>query len=240
MRKIHLNCDLGEGLNKEAQLIPYISACNIACGAHAGSSEIIAKTIDLAIEHKVQIGAHPSYPDRENFGRKVLQIDEDELHKSLVNQMLLIDEIAGNKGASIQHVKAHGALYNQAAKDKNTAEIVLVSIEKSLPEATIFVPPFSVLATLASKMGLKVYYEVFCDRNYNEDYSLVNRSECNAVIQNPKEVLSHVNHFLDGKLATINGKLLPIHGDTFCVHGDTDNAFDILKTLNAHFHVQKL
>ena len=121
MKTIHINCDLGEELYNEDLLMPFISACNIACGGHAGNKEIIENTIDLAKQHQVQIGAHPSFPDRENFGRKVLQIEDNELLDSLVNQISVVLEIANKKNTELHHIKAHGALYNLAAKDQRTA-----------------------------------------------------------------------------------------------------------------------
>ena len=138
MKTIHINCELGEELNNEGLLLPFISACNIACGGHAGNTIIIENTIDLAIEHRIQIGAHPSFPDRENFGRKVLQMDDNELLDSLVNQISNVLEIAKKKNTELHHVKAHGALYNLAAKDHRTAEIVIEAIKRTSPNAVIF------------------------------------------------------------------------------------------------------
>lgn len=240
MKTIHINCDLGEELYNEGLLMPFISACNIACGGHAGNTIIIENTIDLAIEHRVQIGAHPSFPDRENFGRKVLQMDDNELLDSLVNQISIVLEIAKKKNTELHHVKAHGALYNLAAKDHRTAEIVIEAIKRTSPNAVIFVPPKSVISELAIQEGFKISFEVFCDRNYNDDYSLVNRKEANAVFHIPADVLGHVKRLHTGELLTCNGKLLPIQSDTFCVHGDTQNAIVILEMLNSNFKVEKL
>lgn len=240
MKSIHINCDLGEELNNEAQLMPFISACNIACGGHAGNNNIIENTIDLAMIHGVQIGAHPSFPDRENFGRKVLQMDDQELLGSLIEQISVVLEIANKKKTELYHVKAHGALYNLAAKDETTAEIVIEAIKRTAPNTVIFVPPKSIIADLAVKAQFKISFEVFCDRNYNDDYSLVNRNEAHAVFQSPADVLQHVKRLHKGELLTRNGILLPIQSNTFCVHGDTDNAVAILEMLNSNFKVEKL
>ncbi|MAD96493.1 MAG: lactam utilization protein LamB [Flavobacteriaceae bacterium] len=240
MRQIHLNCDMGEGLNNEHLLMPYISACNIACGAHAGSAEIIESTIDLALQHGVQIGAHPSFPDRENFGRKVLELEDDLLLKSLVDQIELVAAVAKKKKAEIYHVKAHGALYNLAAKDERTAEIVLEAVRQSVRNAIVFVPPKSKVAALAQKRNMQISYEVFCDRNYNEDYSLVSRQEPKAVLHHPEEVVAHVERLHQGTLRTLNGQLIPIDSDTFCVHGDNSKAIEILQVLNQQFQIEKL
>lgn len=177
MKTIHFNCDLGEELDNEDLLMPFISACNIACGGHAGNKEIIENTIDLAIEHRVQIGAHPSFPDRENFGRKIVQLDDQELLDSLVDQISIVLEIANKKNAELHHLKAHGALYNLAAKDQRTAEIVIEAMKQTAPDAVIFVPPKSIIGELAEQEGFTISFEVFCDRNYNDDYSLVNRKK---------------------------------------------------------------
>ena len=240
MKTIHINCDLGEELYNEGLLMPFISACNIACGGHAGNNDIIENTIDLAIEHRVQIGAHPSFPDRENFGRKILQMEDNELLDSLVNQISIVLEIVNKKNTELHHVKAHGALYNLAAKDQRTAEIVIEAIKRTSPNAVIFVPPKSVISELAIQEGFKISFEVFCDRNYNDDYSLVNRKEANAVFHIPADVLDHVKRLYIGELLTRNGKLLPIQSDTFCVHGDTQNAIAILEMLSSNFKVEKL
>lgn len=240
MKTIHINCDLGEELYNEDLLMPFISACNIACGGHAGNKDIIENTIDLAIEHRVQIGAHPSFPDRENFGRKILQMDDNELLDSLMNQISMVLEIANKKNTELHHVKAHGALYNLAAKDKRTAEIVIEAIKCTAPNAVIFVPPKSIIADLAVQQAFNISFEVFCDRNYNDDYSLVNRKEANAVFHDPADVLGHVKGLHAGELLTRKGNILPIQSDTFCVHGDTDNAVAILEMLNSNFKVEKL
>lgn len=240
MKTIHINCDLGEELNNEALLMPYISACNIACGGHAGNKDIIENTIDLAMIHGVQIGAHPSFPDRENFGRKVLQMDDQELLGSLIEQISVVLEIANNKNTELHHIKAHGALYNVAATNRETAEIILEAIKRTAPNAVIFVPPKSIIAELALREGLNISFEVFCDRNYNDDYSLVNRNEANAVFQSPVDVFQHVKRLHKGELLTRNEILLPIQSNTFCVHGDTVNAVAILEMLNANFKVEKL
>ena len=240
MKTIHINCDLGEELYNEGLLMPFISACNIACGGHAGNKDIIENTIDLAIEHQVQIGAHPSFPDRENFGRKIVQLDDQELLDSLVDQISIVLEIANKKNTELHHLKAHGALYNLAAKDQRTAEIVIEAMKQTAPNAVIFVPPKSIIAELALQEGFTISFEVFCDRNYNDDYSLVNRKEVNAVFYDPVDVLQHVKRLHAGELLTRNGIILPIQSDTFCVHGDTDNAVAILEMLNANFKVEKL
>ena len=240
MKTIHINCDLGEELYNEDLLMPFISACNIACGGHAGNKEIIENTIDLAIQHQVQIGAHPSFPDRENFGRKVLQIEDNELLDSLVNQISVVLEIANKKNTELHHIKAHGALYNLAAKDQRTAEILIEAIKRTSPNAVIFVPPKSIIANLAIKEGFNISFEVFCDRNYNDDFSLVNRKEASAVFHDPADVLQHVNRLHTGELLTRNGIILPIQSDTFCVHGDTNNAVAILEMLNSIYKVEKL
>ena len=240
MKTIHINCDLGEELDNEDLLMPFISACNIACGGHAGNKEIIENTIDLAKQHQVQIGAHPSFPDRENFGRKILQMDNQELLDSLLHQISVVLEIANKKNTELHHIKAHGALYNLAAKDERTAEIVIEAIKRTSPNAVIFVPPKSIIANLAIKEGFNISFEVFCDRNYNDDFSLVNRKEANAVFHDPADVLQHVNRLHTGELLTRNGIILPIQSDTFCVHGDTNNAVAILEMLNSNYKVEKL
>ncbi|MDT0686630.1 5-oxoprolinase subunit PxpA [Autumnicola psychrophila] len=235
MKKIHINCDLGEGGAYDDKLMPFISACNIACGGHAGNLETISRTIDLAIENNVEIGAHPSYPNKENFGRKSMLISEEELEESIINQVQLVQRIAAEKGAEIIHIKPHGALYNDAAKDEKVAKIVLNSLGKINGNYALYAPFNSVISKLA-RGKIKVNFEAFADRNYNEDFSLVSRSDPQAVLHQKEAVFQHVFYmFSEEKVATLRGAKKSFKADTFCLHSDTKNAVEIL-----HYLQQKL
>ncbi len=229
MLGIDLNCDVGEGLCNEALLMPHISSCNIACAAHAGSIESIDSVIQLAKQHGVKIGAHPSYPDRENFGRRAIDITDEMLEKSIIEQIELVKQRLKLVNQPLHHVKMHGALYNLSAKDISTAEIVLKAIKHSVPNTILYVPSNSQIAKLAESHGIKIKREAFADRNYNEDLSLVSRNQKNALITDKNKVLEHLLRMVvGGKVETISGSLKQLNAETFCVHGDNTNAIELV------------
>lgn len=231
MDTIHINCDLGEGGKYDEQLMPYISACNIACGGHAGNLESMHYTVGLALEQGVEIGAHPSYPDKENFGRKAMKFPSEELQRSLVAQILSLKQITEAAGGKLTHIKPHGALYNDAVKDEETAKIIIDSILEFEDKFFLFAPPKSVISELA-KDKIKVVYEAFADRNYNEDYSLVSRSDSNALIVKKEAVFNHLyTMFYEKKISCASGGKIACNASTFCVHSDTPDSVEIVKYL---------
>jgi len=233
MKQVMINCDVGEGVHNEAQLMPYIQACNIACGGHAGDEKLMSTVVQLAIKHQVKVGAHPSYPDKLNFGRKTVPIKAEDLKESIQTQINSLIKVIDEKGANLHHIKAHGALYNDIAKNR---ELALVFLEAILPyknEVNIYVPFNSEIEKCAIKNGFKIIYEAFADRNYNDDLSLVSRDKKDAIISEPKAILKHVteiNKF--NKVTTITGKKVSIQATTFCVHSDTENAVEIVAYLH--------
>ena len=232
---IDINCDLGEGLHNEHIIMPLISSCNISCGAHAGSIEIIDKVIDLAVKHKVKIGAHPSFPDRQNFGRKVLDISNSDLQKSLENQLTIFKDRALLQNATIHHVKPHGALYNLIAVNREKASVVIAAIQHVFEAVKLYVPYQSRIEEVAIQSGLEIVYEAFADRRYNEDLSLVSRTFSNALIEDKHEVLKQVQKIANKQLVTtVNFHEKKIKASTFCVHGDTKNAIELLQYLHKH------
>jgi UPF0271 protein len=232
---IDINCDLGEGLDNEHIIMPLISSCNISCGAHAGSIEIMDKVIQLAVKHKVKIGAHPSFPDRKNFGRKVLDISNSDLQKSLEDQLTILKDRALLKNATIHHVKPHGALYNLIAVNREKASIVIAAIQHVFEAVKLYVPYQSRIEEVAVQSGIEIVYEAFADRMYNEDLSLVSRTFSNALIEDKLEVLKQVQKISNKQLVTtVNFHEKKIKASTFCVHGDTKNAIEILEYLHKH------
>jgi len=230
---IDINCDVGEGLHNEADLMPYISSCSIACGGHAGSPEIIKKTIELANQHKVKIGAHPSFADKTNFGRKILDIEPSKLQQSIETQIQLVMEHVIAAGSNLHHVKAHGALYNLSANDIRTAHIVINAVQNTTKDVFLYVPYGSKLLELAQKSGLKVKVEAFADRNYNKDLTLVSRKLSNAVISIKEKVANHLLHMiLQKEVIAMDGVGVKMEAQTYCLHGDNINAIDILKYLS--------
>lgn len=240
MKNVHLNCDLGEGGEHDKQLMPLISACNIACGGHAGTLETMQHTVDLAMEHEVEIGAHPSYPDKENFGRLSVKLNDEELKRSLVAQILSLKQITEAEGAVLTHVKPHGALYHDAQQDPQIAEIIIESILEFGNDLVVYAPENSELSRQAQGK-LKVRYEAFADRNYNPDGSLVSRQKPGALITQKEAVLQHLlNMVLEGEIISQKGEKIDTHATTFCLHSDTLNSVEILQYLHQELGAQNL
>ncbi len=231
---MYLNVDLGEeikaNLEIEKEVMPYIDACNIACGGHAGNEDTMRASVLLAKKYKVKVGAHPSYPDRHNFGRSTMKIDHEKLQNSLLDQMYLLHKITEKEKIRIHHVKLHGALYNDASKDPNLAELVVETVKRFDSKCILFVPPKSEISKIAQQHHLKIHYEVFGDRNYNDDLSLASRSFSNALITNKLDLDHHIKSMLDDQIIiSLNGKSLPIKMDTICMHSDHETAINNIK-----------
>ena len=235
MKKIILNSDVGEEAGFDAKIMPFISWCNIACGVHAGNDQVIQKTIDLALQYQVKIGAHPSYPDRENFGREVMNISYDHLVETITEQIQKVKFFTENRGEQLHHVKPHGALYNEAVKNEEVANAIIQSVNNVDKSLLIITPKGSVISYICEE-DMEVKLEVFADRNYNQDLTLVSRSENNAVLSDPEQVFDHVFRMIsDGKVKTIKGEEVSICFDTICVHGDNPKSVEILEYLYKEF-----
>jgi len=237
---ININCDLGEGTNNEEIIMPLISSCNIACGGHAGDFKSMTKCVELSINHNNKIGAHPSFPDKKNFGRKPLKISKDDLSKSIIQQISSLEKIVKKMGSKLYHIKAHGALYNEMYHDKILSEIYLNSISKYKKRCYLYVPFNSELEKLAIEKGYRILYETFGDRNYNDDLTLVSRNLYEAIIEDPKEVIDHIKNMIyNNEVKSINGLNHKIKTDTICIHSDTNNSIRILKEINREFKIQE-
>lgn len=230
---IDINCDLGEGVGNDAQLMPYLSSCNIASGGHAGDDESMRTTIKLAIENGTKIGAHPSFPDRENFGRTEMDLPNNELTTIIIEQIVRLKILTEEAGGKLNHVKPHGALYNMAAINDSTAEAVLDAMVSFDEKLILYVPYGSVIAKKALARHIPIKYEVFADRNYNDNLTLVSRKLDNAVLINPNQILEHVTRMIkEKKVQTITGGLFTIEAGTLCVHGDNPHALEIVSHLS--------
>lgn len=226
---IHINCDLGEGGGSDAQLMPFLSACNIACGGHYGDRQSVAYTVELAMQYSVKIGAHPAYPDRKNFGRKTMDISLDALRNTIIEQIERVKTQAEKRGGQLHHVKPHGALYNDIVKDPEKAAVVVRSILEVDNHLILFAPPRAVVRNLA-KGKLRVWTEGFMDRGYNADFSLVARDKEGAVLQSKEAVFKRaLSLALTGSIEAVNHEILQADFDTLCLHSDTENAVEILK-----------
>lgn len=241
MHTIDLNCDLAEGGNSDEGLMPLISSCNIACGGHYGTAETVKTAVQLALQNKVKIGAHPSYPDKPNFGRKTMKIDLVALKESLKEQILLVKKVVEDLGGNLHHIKPHGALYNEIKNDKEKAEVLIELILEVGQELALFVPPKSVVKEIAAKNGIKTFTEGFADRAYKNDLSLVSRTEKDAVLHEKEAVFEQVYTMVkEGKIYSKNGEKIAVNFDTICVHSDTPNSVEILRYLHQEFRKENI
>lgn len=234
---IDINCDMGEGLENEAQLIPFISAANIACGYHAGNEETMRQVIKLCLQNNVHIGAHPSFDDKENFGRTAIQLPVKEIYNLITTQLEIINAIAIECGAKLHHVKAHGALYNMAAKDVAMAKAIAQAVKDFDLSLVYYGLSGSVMIEEAAKLGLITANEVFADRTYQTDGSLTPRSQKNALIDDSNELIKQVTKFIkENKVTTVTGEDIFLKADTICIHGDGANAVEFAKAIYESIH----
>jgi UPF0271 protein len=222
---IDLNADLGEGDACDVDLFEVISSCNIACGGHAGDASSMQTTVTGALASDVVIGAHPSYPDRQGFGRLARFLTGEALFESLAEQLRALAEVCARKGARICHVKPHGALYNDAADDPDLAAIIIRSINELPGSQSLVGPPESELSRAAQSAGLAFVSEAFVDRAYLNNGRLVPRSDAAAVHTNLDMMASQaVSIAVERKVQSLDGENIPVVADTLCVHGDTPRA----------------
>jgi len=232
---------MGEGMANDAAIMPYITSANIACGFHAGNSDLIHYTIDLALKHKVHIGAHPSFRDKENFGRRELQMPLDKLYAIVIEQLIKIDLIAKQRGAIMHHVKPHGALYNMAAKDAKLAKTIAQAIKDFDESLILYGLSGSQLISEANRLGLKTASEVFADRTYQDDGSLTLRSQPHALIEDENKSIEQVLQIIhEGSVTTVSGNVIPIVGETICIHGDGKQAVKFAKAINKALNTVKV
>lgn len=217
MKAIDLNADLGEGGSDDTALLSLVTSCNIACGGHAGSDDIMRKTVELALASGVAIGAHPGYEDRENFGRLEMNLPLQTVTDLVTRQ---VGKLAVFAGAELHHVKPHGALYNQANRDTALAAAVVEGVRKISPKLILYAPPFGALAAAGRAAGLVVRAEGFADRRYRDDGSLVPRSEPGAVISDIDEAVAQAVELAKGGVI-----------ETLCVHGDGPHAVEMLRAI---------
>lgn len=232
MKSIDLNCDLGEELTTDEQIIPLISSANIACGYHAGDEDTMKRTIELCLQHNVNIGAHPSWPDRINFGRTEMNKSATEIKELIIEQLQLIDKIAKPLGATVAHVKPHGGLYNQSAKEATIAEAIADAVYSFNPQLILFGLSGSLSITIANQKGLSTANEVFADRTYTDEGRLTARSQPNALIESIDESVEQALMMVQQeKVKTISGKFISVTADTICLHGDGKHAVEFCKAI---------
>lgn len=236
---IDINCDMGESfgryeLGQDREIMRYITSANIACGYHAGDPRVMFETVRLAVEHGVAIGAHPGYPDLNGFGRREMKVSPEEIYQMTVYQIGALQGFARLFQTRVAHVKPHGALYNQAAKDARLAEAIARAVADLDRELILFGLAGSELVRAGEKMGLRVGHEVFADRNYEPDGSLTPRGRANAMIHDSELAIHRVVKMVkEGKVVAADGTEIPIKADTVCVHGDEPTALEFVQKLRA-------
>ena len=229
---VDLNADLGEGSGHDAELFQLISSANIATGFHAGDSDTMHAAISAAMQHGVAVGAHPSFFDRENFGRKELKVPNEEVFDAVAYQLGIFQAIASALGVRPNHVKPHGALYNMAVRDEKLADAIARGIESVDPKLILFAPDKTELARAGETHGVQIAREIFADRNYLNDGCLVPRTRPDALLRDPKEAAERVLRMLrEGKVRSVEGRDVDVRGETICVHGDTPGAVEFAREL---------
>jgi UPF0271 protein len=232
---VDLNCDMGEGMDTDAAIFPFISSANIACGAHAGDADIMRRTVELALRHGVSIGAHPSYPDKANFGRIDIlgkPLRPEDLPVLLYEQLHRLQSICREFGVRLRHVKPHGALYNRAAADRAVAALVTRAILDFDPSLLLYGLSGSELRKQAMHDGLGFVSEVFADRGYRADGSLVPRSEPGALIGSPDVAEAQVLTMVRGGLVETAAGNVGILAETVCLHGDGAHAVEFAELIH--------
>ena len=225
-----MNCDLGESsklhsTENDPHLLNIVNSANIACGYHAGDVATMEETIEISKKNKVSIGAHPSFKDKENFGRKRLNLSSTEIERLIIDQINILSEIAEKKRMKVTHIKPHGALNNMACEDFELAKTISQSIIKVNKNLIFLVPTGSEMEKAGKKLGLKIAAEIFADRNYEDNGNLISRSNNNAMIIDPKIAEQHVIKMVQNQsLNCYSGKQIPCEIDSVCVHGDGKTA----------------
>jgi UPF0271 protein len=226
---------MGEGMPNDALLMPFITSANIACGAHAGDMATMRATVQLALQHGVAIGAHPGFADKENFGRKEMQLPSGKIYTLVQEQIFLLKKIAEAEGAALHHVKPHGALYNMAAKDAVLAGVIARAIKDADASLIVYGLSGSCMISAAAQLGLRTCSEVFADRSYQPDGSLTPRSQRGALIESEDAALQQVMQMVqEQRVTTSNGTAISIKAETICIHGDGPHAVAFAQKIYHH------
>lgn len=241
MVSIDLNCDLGESfgsyqMGNDEAILPLITSATIACGFHAGDPSVMRRTVENAIRHNVGIGAHPGLPDLQGFGRREIAISTQEAYDLVIYQIGALQAVAKSLGTTVRHMKAHGALYNMAAKSPDLAEAIVAAAKACDSDLIIVGLAGSAWVDAAKKMDMRIAQEVFADRRYEEDGSLTPRSRMDALIEDQQEAVEHVIRMVrDGMVTTRQGTRRPIQADTICIHGDGTHALEFAQAIRERF-----
>jgi UPF0271 protein len=232
--KIDINCDMGEGCGRDAELLDLVSSANIACGYHAGDRETMRRTAEMAVERNVAIGAHPGYEDRENFGRTEMSLSAKDVFDLVNDQLALMHDAAANVGGKLNHVKPHGALYNQAARDRELAAAIAEAVAAFDKNLVLFGLSGTVCISEAERCGLTAASEVFADRTYQNDGSLTPRTQTNALINNDSDATAQALEMVTrGRVRSTDGHVIPVRAETICLHGDGARAVEFARAIRS-------
>jgi UPF0271 protein len=240
MKTIDLNCDMGESygawtMGADAEVMPHISSANVACGFHGGDPATIRKTVRLALDNGVAVGAHPSLPDIQGFGRRAMKISPQDMYDLVVYQAGAVEGFARAAGSRLHHIKCHGALYNMAATDDALSE-AMARAARDLGNVMIYALSNSRMIAMVKKLGIPVAGEVFADRGYSDDGTLAPRDQPGGMIEDAaKSVKQALAMVEEGYVTSLSGKRVPVAADTMCLHGDQPGAAAFAKALRKAF-----
>lgn len=241
MLSVDLNCDMGESfgpwiMGRDAVLLNHVSSATIACGFHAGDASTMRKTVEMAVAKGVAIGAHPSFPDLQGFGRRNMSLSPQEVFDIVLYQVSALKGMCEASKAKLHHVKPHGALYNQAATDKLLARSIVDAVRKIDDRLLVYGLSGSFLLSEAEKLGLRSVSEAFADRTYQADGSLTPRSQSNALIDVAEDAAKQVLQMVSSQTVETTGGVIPIKAETICIHGDGEHAVEFAKAINEILH----
>jgi 5-oxoprolinase (ATP-hydrolysing) subunit A len=229
-----INSDMGEGMSNDAELLHYISSTNIACGWHAGDPATMKQLVEQAIQKNVLIGAHPGFPDLEGFGRREMEVSEEDAYNYVIYQAGALQGFANAAGTKLHHVKPHGAFYNQAAKNIQLARGIARAVKDLGREVILYGLAGSCLVDAANELKVPVWQEVFADRRYTKEGFLVPRTQAGAVIEDEAAALEQVMQMAKkGQVTAIDGSIIKIQADTLCIHGDNPHAVEFARKIQA-------
>jgi UPF0271 protein len=234
---VDLNADVGEGMD-DATVLPYVTSANVACGMHAGDPTVMDQTVELAISRGIRVGAHPGYPDRENFGRVSVEMPAGEIENLVVYQVAALEGFVRSRGAALSHVKPHGALYHDGGEFPDVARAIAEAVRRVGTHLVLVGAAGSMLIGAGLDAGLTVAEEAFADRRYRPDGTLVPRGEPGALVTDPEEAAEQAVRLAQERLVIANdGSKIEVRADTICLHGDTPGAADIARRIHERFRL---
>jgi len=242
--RIDFNCDLGESfggyrLGADLEILPLVTSANVACGFHAGDPAVMRRTVRAALDQGVAVGAHPGLPDLVGFGRREMEITPQEAHDMVLYQIGALHAVVKAEGGRLRHVKAHGALYNMAAKNAKLAEAIAEAVKRFDPELVFFGLSGSVMIDAGQRLGLRTASEAFADRTYQPDGSLTPRSQPNALIAEVERAADQaIRMAKEGKVQTVQGRDMAIQADTICIHGDGPHAVEFAREIRRRLEAE--